>query len=497
MKVYHPKIEVWLIKSAAREGVSFDAAGKPADTISSRYKKTASKRIDLTKYIGDGSGVRTSKSVREPAGGFTITLLDMAGESWSDTVYALVEPMDMIEIRFCHDAATMKNDTGKTGRPPIIMRGFVSDIRRDEAMGQDGRPSRKVVISGQDSGKLLQIYLIYYLNNMALGEAYLSQFNFLQKFGTEFGKQQEVGTFFSDIVTKVLNPFMLDVVGAAQDDALRHGFVVDSRINGAISPFILSSFQDVSLYQMLKSLCDVGAFNEMYVEDRQTEVALVLRPVPFSDTKGVAIQPDPLVKSAKVKESDIQSLTVSRTDSHVGNWFWVQNNRWMMVNDIQNQLFAQSTNAQSVDKRTYPNCAASKYGFRNMHEAVSLGPPTQLVSDTANGDASSVKGDNVTMQAWLDNRRTILGDMNKDNAVFEFGTMRIRGDEGVMAGMILTVDRADGRVDQYYAVGVDHDFVPFQGFFTTIQFERGTGFISRAKKEDAPYSSEWNRSGIQ
>lgn len=492
MKVYHPQIKVWLIKSQARNGVDFNDAGIPVTDVAGRYKETASKRIDLTPYLGDGGGVRTSKSVREPAGGFTITLLDLQGEAWSDTIYSLIEPMDMVEIRFCHDASQMANK-----EPPIVMRGFVSEIRRDEAMGQDGKPSRKVVISGQDSGKLLQIYLIYYLNNLAIGEAFLTGYNFLQKFGEEFGKQQEVAEFFVDVVNEVLNPFMKSVVGVAKDDALKNGFVPLSTISGAISPFILSSFKDVSLYQMLRSLFDVGAFNEMYVEDRPTSVALILRPAPFYDTTGKAVQADASVEYENVPENDIQSLMVSRSDSQVGNWFWVQNNRWMMVNDIQNQLYAQSANVASVDKRSYPNCAEAKFGFRNMHESVSLGPPTKLVNDTSSGTAADVEADNMTMQTWLDNRRIILGDMNKDNAVFESGTMRIRGNELVKAGMILKVERGEGRVDQYYAVGVDHDFVPFQGFFTTVQFERGTGFISRAQSEISPYFTEWDRGGVK
>ncbi len=491
MKVYHPEIQVTLIKSSARKGVAFDDSGKETKPTASRYGKSAG-CFDLTPYLGDGAGVRTTKNVREPAGGFSLTLLDMPNTKWDDSIYGLIEPMDMVEIRFRHgfDAALGK-------KIPIVMRGFVSDVRREESMGQDGKPSRKVVISGQDSGKLLQIYLIYYLNNLAIGEAFISNFNFLQKYGEKFGKQQEVAQFFLDVVNEVINPFMKSVVGDAKDEALKNGFVPLSTISGAISPMILSSFHDVSIYQMLKSLFDVGAFNEMYVEDRPTSVALVLRPTPFCDTTGKPVQTDSKVDECKVLEDDIQSLTVSRSDSQVGNWFWVQNNRWMMVNDIQNQLYAQATNAASVDKRSYPNCAESKFGFRNMHEAVSLGPPTKLVNDTASGTSAEVDADNMTMQMWLDNRRVILGDMNKDNAVFESGTMRIRGNEKVKAGMILKIDRGDGRTDQYYAVGVDHDYVPFQGFFTTVQFERGTGFIGRSRPEISPYNKEWDRGGLK
>ncbi|HQS59628.1 MAG TPA: hypothetical protein PKZ37_14715 [Gallionellaceae bacterium] len=491
MIVYHPEIKVTLIKSSARKGVAFDDGGKETKATASRYGKSAG-RFDLTPYLGDGAGVRTTKNVREPAGGFSLTLLDMPNTNWEDSIYGLIEPMDMVEIRFRHgfDATLGK-------KIPIVMRGFVSEVRREETMGQDGKPSRKVIVTGQDAGKILQIFLIYYLNNLATSESTLATgFQFMQKFGTEFGEQLNVGDFFANIVDRVLNPFMKTIVGAAEDEALKNGFIPIVSIKGAVSPFVLSSFQDVSLYQMLKSLLDVGAFNEMYVEDAETSVNLVLRPIPFADVNGNLIQAGATVLYHDLLESDIQSLSVSRSDHNVGNWFWVQNNHWMLINDISNQLTAQNTVAESVDKRKYPNCAADKFGFRNMHETVSMGPEV-LTDDVGAGTQAIRAKDDANTSDWLKARRVALGDMNKDNAVFESGTMRVRGDEKIKAGMILKVKRGDGRIDQYYAVGVDHDYVPFQGCFTSVQFERGTGFISRAQPDISPYRKEWDRGGLK
>jgi hypothetical protein len=41
------------------------------------------------------------------------------------------------------------------------MRGFVSNVQRMEGMAADGRPSRQVVISVQDFGKVLQIMRVF------------------------------------------------------------------------------------------------------------------------------------------------------------------------------------------------------------------------------------------------------------------------------------------------------------------------------------------------
>lgn len=492
MNVYHPEIKVTLIKGAPRAGVAFDDKTNAVTMpTASRYAKTAG-RFDLTPYLGDGAGVRTTKNIREPAGGFSLTLLDMPNPKWEDSIYGLIEPMDMVEIRFRHG---FDDELGK--EIPIVMRGFVSEVRREEAMGQDGKPARKVIVTGQDSGKILQIFLINYLNNLATSEIYLKTgFEFLQKFGTEFGQQDNAADLLKNIVKLILNPFLALIDGTANDEALKKGFVPDVTVTGAISPFGLSLFQDCSLHYMLHSIFDVGAFNELYVEDLPTSVALVLRPTPLTDVHGNPIQPGAKAKSLEIPASDIQSLSVSRSDHNVGNWFWVQNNHWMLINDIANQLTAQNVDAASVDKRKYPNCAANKFGFRNMHETVSMGPDVTNKNVCLFTDAEC-RIEDKSINTWIDERRNMLVEMNKDNAVFESGTMRIRGDEKIKAGMILMVKRGDGRTDQYYAVGVDHDYVPFQGFFTTVHFDRGTGFISRAQDSISPYRKEWTQNRVE
>lgn len=85
--------------------------------------------------------------------------------------------------------------------------------------------------------------------------------------------------------------------------------------------------------------------------------------------------------------------------------------------------------------------------------------------------------------------------MNKDNVVFESGTIRLRGNEAIKAGMVLNIQR--GRLtSQYYAHRVDHEFVPYQGFFTTVTVDRGTGYIDRAQEKESPFFTRTNMEGI-
>lgn len=499
IQTYDPQIKVALLKGSARASVSYTDMNKAVETIAPRFKDIGSRRIDLTPYLGDGGGVRTSKSVREPAGGFTVTMLDQMFTDYGamESLYGLIEPMDMVEIRFCHDAATMISKDKVQGRPPIVMRGFVTEIRRDEVMGQDGRPTRRIVISGHDSGKILEIYMLYYMSNQALGEYYMTgQYNFMQKFGEGFGVVRNVKGFLEELTKIVINPFFNLIVGNAADTVMRAGFITECTAVGSVAPQVLSTYTNVSLYQMMRGVLDVGIFNELYIEDRADSIALVLRPCPYTDTSDKPIQSS-TADEVLVNDYDIQSISVSRTDHGVSNWFWVQNNHWNMVGDIPNQIQAQTANETSVMKWDYPNCAANKYGFRNLIENVSLGPPTET-NDKATSSAAGIAIDNATTAQWLEERRIMLGNLNKDNVVFEAGTMRVRGDENIKAGAFINVvsNVRNGKPNRYYAVGVDHDFVPFQGFFTTIRFERGTGFINRAQDSVSPYTSEWNRGGI-
>ena len=109
---------------------------------------------DLENWLGEGCSVHTSKSIREPIGQFSITFLDKEHPDFLDSIYYMIAPMDGIEIRMAHDGSQ---------DPTLVMRGFVSDVRRDETKGQDGKPVRRVTVIGHDVGKLMVQHRIYML----------------------------------------------------------------------------------------------------------------------------------------------------------------------------------------------------------------------------------------------------------------------------------------------------------------------------------------------
>ena len=92
----------------------------------------------------------------------------------------------------------------------------------------------------------------------------------------------------------------------------------------------------------------------------------------------------------------------------------------------------------------------------------------------------------------------MLAQINKDNVIFENGTMRLRGNERIKAGTQMHLTRGGGKVESSaYVTQVDHDFSPFQGFYTSVAFERGTDFIERSQKQNPSYFTEIDGKGAR
>lgn len=486
MKVYEPRIEVRLVKAIRRLDV---VPGVGA--ASRRYREQ--RDIDLTPYLSEAGGVRLTKSVREPAGAFSITLADRAHPDLNETLYALIEPMDLVEIRMAHDPSDYRELASY--RLPVVMRGLVTTVVRNEAMTND-RPMRSITVSGQDFGKVLQIIQIYYLNNSVVGDNILSELAFFQKYAdASDAKIKPARDFVARVIEKVINPYLARLT--AFSDGSKVGAQVINKmtpvvsIEGSVSPFAVSQMVDVSLHQFLGTLLDVGPFNEMYVEDREDDVALVVRPAPFKDPGGKFIQAGATAKSLDIPDVDVVAISVSRTDAGVANYFWVAAERWTVMENSSARLLAQTGTVGNFILNDYPNCDAAYYGFRKMQALSYLGPEEgysysdALPKERAPANSSA-------LARWIDARRAVLAHTNRDNVIFEHGTLRLRGNEAIKAGMFLRILRGAGDqvMSECYVSSVTHDFVPFGSFTTTVTFERGTGFIARAQKPVADYRFE-------
>jgi hypothetical protein len=491
--VRKPQIKVVLRKNVGRKTIDASAP------VSERYAGQLP-TVDLTPFLGEGASVRVSKSLRQPAGAFSINVPDQLDRDLLDSLYSAVEPMDLIEIRvsgrgFDPDARAPSMVCDATtygiqstpvdpaeGFPPVMMRGFVSSIERMEGMGADGRPSRRVVISGQDYGKILQMNQLFNLPNapdtanMATGLPFYARFGNAQQ-------SSEAGSFVRDVFTLIVNKAIERMLDKSR--SWIQPFSLDIQVTGAmVSPFGTGGWGGGTITDLIRSFCDIGPFNEFFVEDRADGPWAVYRPNPFMDAvTRKFIQPfNATIGVTDLDRRDVISMTSSRSDANVANYYWVASPRFDTNYDWQSRAAefqsAQAAKSAPYIVQDYGNVDPVLYGWRKMEEA------TQQNGFEENNSGNGLKADDqqakqkLSALDWISARRGVLFAQNKDNVVLETGSMRVKGNESIRAGTYVRL--AHGSMKSlYYVVSVQHDFSPFGNFLTEFQFERGTGFVDR------------------
>lgn len=487
-----PQISVRLYKTISRKTIDGQSA------VSSRYSGK-DEYIDLTPYLGGNSSVVTSKSIRDPAGAFSITFADRPNNGGVvkgpvlpmnalETVYGLVEPMDVVEIRIWGGVGP------KPTTLPIKMRGFVSQISRAQAMSTDGKPVRTVVVSGQDYGKLWQVYQILYLQAYAAGKPLLTTYNLWELFGVNAENTMKASEFVKSAVEKILNPYLAGFM--PEHSPMPKAMKLDITVaHGVINNSYQS--QQGSVYDLLKFFGDVGIWNELYTEDREDGVYVVYRPTPalsISKPKGASSRkiqddaPDPIYVT--VADEDIQRIDTARSDASVANFMWVNNQRYDLIDDIYRKLLAIKDSDTTVNLKDYPNAAVKYYGVRPMYGETQQSDD-EVKSMTTGLDKEGQVKRSERFEAWIDNRRRLMVEMNKDNVVLESGSARIKG------GLMRPAGK-DGKAECFkagdyarfrqgnlefegYVTQITDEFLPYQSYAATINFERGTGFVTRAQ----------------
>lgn len=501
-----PAVRIWLHKNIGRATLS------GSGPVSSRYAGQQ-RDVDLTPFLGEGSAVRVTKSVHEPAGGFSISVADRIDPDVLDTLYSVIEPMDLIEIRVSAtgvptqvDAGGMEIGTEGSGDgvqsfplnpgetwPPVMMRGFVSNVQRMEGMAADGRPSRQVVISGQDYGKLLQINQVFFLPNAPDAANLSTPFPFFAKFGN-FDNVMDAGVFTQALFDRVVNPYV-SAMGAISQSPI-YQFKTDIRVSGSIvSPFGTGGWLGGTIFDLIRSYGDIGAWNEFFIEDRFDGPWAVYRPNPFMDalTHDFIMPTEGTVDVIDIDRRDVISMTAARSDANVANYFWVPSPRFNLVYDSDAKAMAfQSAQVQEAAPfyvTDYGNVSPVLYGSRKMEEPTNQGGP----EETNNGNGTKADEQRAKNQGsaldWMNLRRQQLYEQNKDNVILESGSMRVKGNEAIRAGTYVRLAHGNLR-SFYYVVSVTHDFTPFGNYFTEFQFERGTGFIDRVQRSDGSYWDE-------
>lgn len=490
LKLATPQLSVRLYKTIERKTID----GNIAASVRYQGKKSF---IDLTPFMSDGSAVRTSKSVRQAAGAFNITFADQSSKNGNslESIYGLVEPMDVIEIRMWSGIGV------RPKKLPIKMRGFVSEVSRQQTMGVDGKPIRQVVIAGQDYGKIWQTFQVVYLAAYAEGKSLLTNFGLYELFGVAIVNALPASQFVTEMINKVINPHIKGFLPLDNPD-IETSIKTDESVvvkHGMVS----QNFQQMqgSIYDILKTHGDVGIWNELYTEDRDSGVHVVYRPIPALTLDGKKIQTDaPNPVFVKIEDSDIVSLSTSRTDANVANFYWINNSRFDLIDDMQRRLATIPANDGRVSLKEYPNTAVKYYGVRKMEGSTQQG--ADLIKNLGSGQAKETQDNRGNLQEeWLNTRRRAMMDINKDNVVLERGSMRIKG--GPMRPDGIDTMKAGDYAKVYfgltvfdaYVVQIDDEFIMYQGYTTTLNFERGTGFAARVTDNTSlsPWLTEQSR----
>lgn len=505
---YQPKVSVVLKKTIGRKTVG--AAGGEGIAAAQRFKG-AERELDLTPYLGQGGSVVVRRSTREPAGMWSVTLADEINQDTLDSLYGLVEPMDVVEIRMARDTSLYAGEYERS--MPIMMYGFVTRVQRNQVMTERG-PQRQVTISGQDYGKVLQMMRVEYRFGYIIGQNLITALKLAVNYGVEAQAYEDAAEFIIEIMDKVINTgssrspgflsLLRETAAPGLSSPVQNIGVIATKGNGAVLPFGAQDWSGGAIYDLLKMFGDVGPWNEMFIEDREAlgdapaGPYLIYRPTPFRNLKGEPIQAsEAAVDLVAIADSDLVSLDSVRSDEGVANAFYVNAPRYDLV---QGQILKaqELVNEQPDDyvlqnKDLYPNALPQLYGLRVMEATTNQGMRTDGQPEAAY-DEGNAAGVGLTAE-----KRRVLIANNKDNVVFESGSMRLKGLEAIRPGVYVRLTRggSDFSAD-HYAYDVAHEYSPFVGYFTTVNYDRGTGFVERIQREggaNSPYLSEMTKRG--
>lgn len=514
VKVFDPKIKVVVKKNVTRSFIA-GGDGLGGEVPASARFKNAERVLDLTPFIGEYGSVSTVKSVREPAGQFSITLTDrmyVGTSKQQESLYGLIEPMDVVEIRMAKAPTAKGFESYKQMEYglPIVMRGFVSSIKKSITVTPDGKPIRSVTISGFDYGKLWQIMQIKYVANYVLGQNLMTFLKFAENYGVNSNVEWTPNQFIAECIQSVFNTFTAEMRKTDENNELLSPVsdvtLFDLTVPDAkVSPFGVNNWEGGTVYQLMAHYGDVGAFNELFLEDREAGVAVVYRPNPFLTPAGdyitaqsEAYKPtsgtvDALgVRSFSLKAVDIKSEQLGRSDDDVSNYYWVDAPSYSMMDMSALRLQDAGSAPETYYLEDYRNSLPSLYGLRMMQIQTNQG---QRFDGKKQSEVVTGKGDFIS---WLDDRRATLVAANRDNVLFESGTIAILGNEQAKAGMYADVDHGALKY-KAYVTRVQHTFSPFRSFDTVLTVERGTGFIARAQLgqgKQSPWLAETNAGGV-
>lgn len=416
-------------------------------------------QYDLTEWLGDSCRIHISKGIREPSGILSLTFLDkpyyLPSEGRNVSLYAMVCPMDVIEVRAARDG---KNAT------KLLMRGYVSEVRREESVASNGKPVRQVRISCHDIGKLWMQNLFYFRYGIEDSVAQLSSYALMFKYFDSTKASISVKDFLAEFATKVFAPALRRLHKNTEHlDAM--SVTTWSNVDGSIFVPSVSNISDMPWHAFLSRTFDVGPFNELFLLDLENEIKLICKQN-FSQAPGV---PMPIIT-----DDAIIAMSSVRSDARVANWFWAWPNGFAQMNNVDVKAQAALMQSES-DARKLEWCKEDYFGFRPIDVTFSV-RPIQFIQQDNPSDDTATKNKNLVSD-WQKEKTSFLRAMNADNSRLEDVTFRVKGVEGIHPGSWMQAKRGNANPTRHYIVRVDHDIQLYGPWVTNLTTERGEGFM--------------------
>lgn len=184
-------------------------------------------------------------------------------------------------------------------------------------------------------------------------------------------------------------------------------------------------FDGRSVYEVLSTVLDVGAFNELYVDDQDTNgLVLTARPAAWRNLAGLYIGGADAT-TVNLGSASLISESATRSDNGVANYFWVTR-RADLVNEATRRLPGSVGPQESFLLTEEENSAPTAFGWRFMEQQTMLTNPDAAVQSPK---GKGVQQRSVSEEAWYTERRRLLMEINRDNVVLESGSWRLRGQQ--------------------------------------------------------------------
>lgn len=433
-------------------------------------------KYDLTPYLLQ---VKTSTSLSSPSGKFTLLLSFQ--KRWDKLIFA----MDYVEISF----SRYLDD------PPIIMRAFVSNVRRTRMTDSTGKVHRAITVNGENFGKIWSNYYIEYLvqeigqslvgSDIALGlanplfMAYMLSENYgiakaIPNAGSIPNKDLIQG-----LIDNMLNPYIevLQQV-SSQIPKLKSWINVLDDFQIVNGPLI-QSVHDQSVYDVMNQFGN-RPWCEYFIDDFADGPVLIYRNAPFKSYDGDVIwkESDPTSKyyaHLRIDDTMIIEEDVGTSDSEVYSYFftypaiamYAQTDPRAMILGTQAITAEQESDITNIYNPHVDLPNLYRFGFKGLMIASNSIPlESAEMSQTQIQLAQK-------MNTWLVNAFRWTHKMKN-------GTIRMKGNEHMKIGRYVTQSSTK---EQYYVESVDHEISLSQvgsmggdnvySFMTTVGLTRG------------------------